>query len=72
MMRQAGVLLAARETRHIIRLQDMAAQAARDGQPLPPAYWRCARWWEALGYPAFLAMLAVYYLMVNKPDWALG
>jgi uncharacterized membrane protein len=28
---------------------------------------RFARWWEALGYPAFLAMLAVYYLMVAKP-----
>jgi uncharacterized membrane protein len=46
----------------------MAAQAARDGQPLPAAYGRCARWWEALGYPAFVAMLAVFWMMVAKPS----
>lgn len=49
------------------RMAAMARQAHEAGQPLPAAYWRHARWWEALGYPAFLAMLAVYYLMVNKP-----
>jgi len=35
--------------------------------PLPAAYQQLARRWEALGYPAFIAMLAVYGLMVNKP-----
>ena len=44
-----------------------AAQAAAQQTPLPAAYWRCARWWEALGYPAFVAMLAVFWLMVAKP-----
>lgn len=34
---------------------------------LPERYWRFARWWEGLGYPAFLAMVAVYFLMVFKP-----
>ena len=34
---------------------------------LPPLYRRYARWWEALGYPAFVAMAVVFYLMVNKP-----
>jgi len=34
---------------------------------LPARYWRFARWWEGLGYPAFLAMVAVYFLMVFKP-----
>lgn len=44
------------------------AKAARDGgDALPATYWRHARWWEALGYPAFVAMLAVFYLMVAKP-----
>jgi uncharacterized membrane protein len=38
---------------------------------LPDRYWRYARRWEALGYPAFIAMLAVFYLMVAKPSaWA--
>lgn len=50
-----------------IRMARMAALADTQGQPLPDAYGRLARRWEALGYPAFVAMLGVYYLMVNKP-----
>lgn len=50
-----------------LRLRDMAAQAAAAATPLPPRYWRYAKYWEWLGYPAFIAMLAVFYLMVQKP-----
>ena len=50
-----------------MRLRDVAAQAARDGHPLPPAYWRYFRWWFALGVPALFAFLAVFWLMVAKP-----
>lgn len=50
-----------------LRMRAMAAEAASAGDALPPLYWRYARRWEALGYPAFIAMAAVYYLMVNKP-----
>ena len=50
-----------------IRMKKMADQSMRAAQPLPSLYWRYARRWEALGYPAFFAMLAVYFLMVNKP-----
>ena len=50
-----------------LRLRDRAAQAAQGDGVLPPLYWRYARWWEALGYPAFVAMAVVFYLMVNKP-----
>ncbi|MFN3988057.1 MAG: DUF2269 family protein [Rhodocyclaceae bacterium] len=52
-----------------LRLCDMAARAQATGQALPLRYWRYARVWEALGYPAFAAMLAVFYLMVAKPTW---
>ena len=52
-----------------IRLASLAEQAVLDGSSLPETYWRYARWWEALGYPAFLAMLGVFYLMVAKPIW---
>lgn len=56
-----------------LRMRDMAVEAAQaplgDGV-LPPLYWRYARWWEALGYPAFVAMAVVFYLMVNKPALA--
>lgn len=50
-----------------IRLSRMADAALASGQPLPALYWRYARWWEGLGYPAFIAVLVVFYLMVNKP-----
>ena len=49
------------------RMAGMAREAHAQGTALPADYWRHARWWEALGYQAFIAMLAVYYLMVNKP-----
>jgi uncharacterized membrane protein len=51
-----------------IQMQRIAAQSvARECTALPPAYWRYARIWEYLGYPAFVAMVAVYFLMVLKP-----
>ena len=34
---------------------------------LPDRYWRFSMRWEWLGYPAFPAMIAVYFLMVFKP-----
>lgn len=52
-----------------IRMARLADAAARDGQTLLPAgYWRMARWWEGLGYPAFAAMVGVFWLMVFKPS----
>lgn len=50
-----------------IKMQHLAQSACSQQQALPTQYWRYARYWEALGYPAFLAMLGVFYLMVNKP-----
>ena len=50
-----------------MRMAAMAAAAREGSGELPERYWRYARWWEALGYPAFVAMLAVFYLMVAKP-----
>lgn len=46
----------------------LAAQAVTQGTTLPEAYWRKSRLWERLGYPAFVAMLVVYFLMVYKPE----
>ncbi len=34
---------------------------------LHPRYQQWQAAWEGLGYPAFAAMLAVFFLMVNKP-----
>ncbi|MBV2134156.1 DUF2269 domain-containing protein [Pseudomonas sp. MAP12] len=50
-----------------IRVRDLAVQAERDGTPLPAMAGRYMAWWFALGWPAFIAFLAIFFLMVNKP-----
>ncbi|WP_374676372.1 DUF2269 family protein [Ideonella sp.] len=50
-----------------LRMRDLARAAVDTGSPLPARYWRLLRWWVALGFPAFFALLAVFYLMVAKP-----
>lgn len=51
-----------------LKMRDMANQAHREGKDRLPETYRCyQRYWEWLGYPAFLAMMAVYFLMVIKP-----
>lgn len=50
-----------------LRARDLAQAATRDGTPLPPAYYRVMRWWFWLGWPAFLGVLAIFWLMVLKP-----
>ena len=51
-----------------IRMRRMAETALRDGTPLPPLYQRYASWWFALGWPAFGSVVAIFALMVVKPD----
>ena len=50
-----------------MQMQRMAEHAMEKGAPLPDTYWRYARRWELLGYPAFIAMAVVYFLMTAKP-----
>lgn len=50
-----------------IRLKRMVQLAVERNKPLPPEYLRLFRWWFALGWPAFIALIAVFYLMVVKP-----
>jgi uncharacterized membrane protein len=49
------------------RMAGEVQAALAEQRPLLARYrqWQLA--WEALGYPAFAAMLAVFFLMVNKP-----
>jgi uncharacterized membrane protein len=51
-----------------IRMQALAAEAARAGAPLPPRYHAHAKLWFALGWPAFLGVLAIFWLMIAKPE----
>ena len=50
-----------------LRLRDLAGEAAAAGAPLPPGYHHAMTAWFRLGWPAFIAMLAIFYLMVAKP-----
>lgn len=50
------------------RLRDLARRAADTGQPLPPLYHRYYRIWFALGWPAFMGVVVIFWLMVFKPN----
>jgi len=50
-----------------LRMREIAMQASATNTPLPNIYWRYAKYWERLGYPAFVAMLLIFELMVFKP-----
>lgn len=49
------------------RARDLARAAVEAGMPLPPAYARVMRWWFWLGWPAFISVIAIFWLMVHKP-----
>ncbi|MFO1493824.1 MAG: DUF2269 domain-containing protein [Lysobacterales bacterium] len=50
-----------------IQLARMAAKAQAQGEALPPAFHRRMRLWVILGWPAFLSVIAIFWLMVRKP-----
>ena len=50
-----------------MRMRDLAAAAAAAGTPLPRRYHRLFRWWFAFGFPAFAAVLAIFWLMIARP-----
>jgi uncharacterized membrane protein len=51
------------------RMRDLANEAARTkATSLPPLYHRLMRIWFMLGWPAFLSVLAIFWLMVAKPN----
>jgi uncharacterized membrane protein len=50
-----------------IQLRDIAAQAAEQSAPLPERYHHLFRIWFVLGWPAFLGVIAIFWLMVTKP-----
>jgi uncharacterized membrane protein len=51
-----------------IRMRDLALAAAREARPLPAAYHRLFGWWFACGVPAFAAVLAIFWLMLSRPQ----
>jgi uncharacterized membrane protein len=50
-----------------MRMRDLAQAAMAASAPLPEAYHRLYRWWFAFGFPAFAAVLAIFWLMIERP-----
>ena len=49
------------------RIGELAGRAMRDGTPLPPRYYRLFKTWFAFGFPAFAAVLSIFWLMIARP-----
>ena len=49
------------------KMRDLAAAAAAANGTLPASYHRLYRLWFALGFPAFFAVLAIFWLMIARP-----
>lgn len=54
------------------RMRDLAAAAAANAVALPEQYYRLYRAWFLCGFPAFLAVLAIIWLMLARPHFTLG
>jgi uncharacterized membrane protein len=48
--------------------RDLAGAAVESGSALPSEYYRIMGLWFGLGWPAFLGTMAIFWLMVAKPD----
>lgn len=50
-----------------IRMRDLAETAVRQAAPLPARYHRLFWLWFAFGFPAFTAVLIIFWLMIARP-----
>jgi uncharacterized membrane protein len=49
------------------RMRDLARAASAEGSGLPPEYFRLYRRWFLFGFPAFFAVLGIFWLMIARP-----
>lgn len=55
------------------RMRDLARQSSGAANTLPADYFSLYKLWFAFGVPAFLSVLAIFWLMVAKPSiWFLS
>lgn len=50
-----------------IKMRDMAMLANKNNSILPKKYYRYFKIWFCLGWPAFISLIIVFYLMTMKP-----
>jgi uncharacterized membrane protein len=51
-----------------MRMRRLAETAAATGAPLPGQYHRLFRVWFVFGFPAFAAVIAIFWLMIARPE----
>ncbi|YCI04826.1 DUF2269 family protein [Ensifer sp. D2-11] len=54
-----------------MEMRRLAETASMAGEPLPKRYHQLFRLWFAFGFPAFGAVLAIFWLMITRPalEW---
>lgn len=50
------------------QLRNIVMEAQSESAPLPQAFDKLFHWWVGLGIIAFISFLAIFYLMIAKPD----
>lgn len=51
-----------------IQMRNLAEAAVTERAPLPDRYHRLFRTWFAFGFPAFAAVLGIFWLMITRPS----
>ncbi len=51
-----------------IKIRNLAAQALETASPLPDEAFRLFKIWFFLGWPAFLGLTGIFWLMITKPQ----
>ena len=50
-----------------LKMRDLAAKSLQEKSALPAEFHRLARRWFVLGWPAFIAVGAIFWLMIARP-----
>ena len=50
-----------------VKMRNLAIVARDANAPLPERYFQLYRWWFAFGFPAFFAVIAIFWLMLARP-----
>jgi uncharacterized membrane protein len=51
-----------------IQMRNLALASASEAKPLPVRYHKLFRIWFAFGFPAFGAVMAIFWLMISRPS----
>lgn len=54
-----------------MKMRDLARAAVQAGEPLPDRYHNLFWRWFAFGFPAFAAVLGIFWLMISRPQFSM-